>query len=191
MAHHVLPKIIASIREREPDIHIDLMATDQSDNLLYREADIAVRMYRSEQLDIVTQQVGNLPMGIFAHETYLEKHGRPETFAQIWEMDVVGFDRNDLMLRAMRKMDINATRDWFSTRCDQNTVYFELIRAGCGIGFAACAIGEKDPGLVRLFPEIPLPMLPLWLAAPEVMRRTPRIRRVWDMLHEGLKPFVS
>ena len=30
--------------------------------------------------------------------------------------------------------------------------------------------------------DLPLPPLPLWIAAPEALRTTPRIRRVWDML---------
>ena len=47
-------------------------------------------------------------------------------------------------------------------------------------------------GLVeRVVPDLPLPLLPVWLTAHEAMRRTPRIRRVWDMLETDLARLVS
>lgn len=186
-----LPPIIARIRRLEPEISIDLVPTDRSENLLYREADIAVRMYRSEQLDIVTKHLGELELGLYATRGYLDRVGRPGTAAEMWQRDLVGLDRSDMMIRAMRGMGLPATRDWFATRCDDFVTGFELVRAGCGIGVAQCILADREPGLERILPDMRLPPLPLYLAAPEAMRRTPRIRRVWELLDEGLKPLVS
>ena len=72
MARHVLPEIIVDIRESEPDIQIELFPSDASENLLFREADIAVRMYRSTQLDVITKHIGTAHMGIYAALSYLE-----------------------------------------------------------------------------------------------------------------------
>ena len=72
MARHVLPEIIVDIRESEPDIQIELVPSDASENLLFREADIAVRMYRSTQLDVITKHIGTAHMGIYAALSYLE-----------------------------------------------------------------------------------------------------------------------
>jgi hypothetical protein len=44
------------------------------------------------------------------------------------------------------------------------------------------AIGEPDPLVERLMPEMPLPKLPVWLTAHEEVRRVPRVARVWDKL---------
>lgn len=189
-AQHHLPPILARLRQEEPEISIDLVPTDRSENLLYREADIAVRMYRSEQLDIVTRHLGELELGLFAARSYLARRGRPETFEAFLEHDLVGYDRSDLILRGMREMGVEAQRDWFATRTDHHSVYWEMIRAGCGIGFAQLNVGAADPTVEQILPEMPLPTLPLWLAAHEAVRHTPRIRRVWDALAEGLKPHV-
>ena len=51
-AHHVLPRIIARLRQDHPDIALDLLASDSSDNLPLREAEIAVRMFPSTQPDL-------------------------------------------------------------------------------------------------------------------------------------------
>ncbi|SPF81120.1 LysR family transcriptional regulator [Pseudoprimorskyibacter insulae] len=190
-AHHILPPILAQLRREEPEVQIELAATDGSDNLLFREADIAVRMYRTEQLDIITQHVGELELGIYGASTFLDEHGRPETLDELFEYDLVGYDRSDLLLRGLRQANFPAQRDWFATRCDHHAVYWELVRAGCGIGFAQRRVAERDPMVERVCHDVPLPTLPLWLAAHETMRQTPRVRRVWDMLYEGLKPMVS
>jgi DNA-binding transcriptional LysR family regulator len=60
------------------------------------------------------------------------------------------------------------------------------VRAGCGVGFTQQSFASVDPLIARVLPEVELPTLPIWLAAPEVMRSTPRIKRVWDMLEEGI-----
>lgn len=190
-AHHIMPSIIAGLRRDLPQIQIDLVPSDASENLLFREADIAVRMYRSEQLDIVTRHLGDAPIGIYAHRDYLERAGMPERFEDLVQFDVIGYDRSELIIRGMRAAGWEVDRDWFPTRCDHHAIYFELLRAGCGVGFAQIYVADRAPGLVRLFPEFPIPGLPVWLAAHQSLRKSPRISRVWDRLEEGLKPFVS
>ncbi|SHI46339.1 transcriptional regulator, LysR family [Shimia gijangensis] len=191
MAHHVLPGILADIRETEPDIRIDLVASDDSDNLLFREADIAVRMYRPRQLDMVTRHLGDIPLGLFAARSYIDRKGAPTTPQDLQHHDLVGYDRSDLIVRSMRDAGLPAQRDWFKVRCDNQTAYWELVRAGCGIGFSQSHTALSDPNIVELVPGLPIPPLPVWLTAHEVMRQTPRIARIWDLLSAGLRPFVS
>ena len=191
VAHYILPQIIAQIRQSEPLIQIELVASDSSDNLLFREADIAVRMYRSTQLDIVTRHLGDLRLGVFAARTYLERRGTPRSATDLLEHDLIGFDRNDMILRHMRALGWPATRETFAIRCDSQTAYTELIRAGCGIGFAQAGLMEKSADMVELDLGLDLPRLPVWLAAPQAMRSTPRIARVWNLLADSLTPRLS
>ncbi|SMX33025.1 LysR family transcriptional regulator [Maliponia aquimaris] len=191
VAHHHLPPILARLRAEEPEIDIDLVPTDRLENLLYREADIAVRMYQSEQLDIVSRHLGDLPLGLYAAKTYIARRGTPATLDEFFAHDLVGYDRSDQILRGMRDKGIAAQREWFATRTDQQAVYWELVRAGCGIGFGQRAVGDADPQVERVLPDLPLPDLPLWLAAHEAVRHTPRIRRVWDALAAGLAGLVA
>lgn len=186
MAHHVLPKIIAGMREAEPNIQIEFVPSDASENLLFREADIAVRMYRSTQLDVITKQIGTVEMGIYAAKSYLAKHGTPERIDDLLNHTIVGYDRDDRIIVGMRDLGWPATREFFDVRCDDQNTYWELVRAGCGVGFTQQSFASVDPLIARVLPEVELPTLPIWLAAPEVMRSTPRIKRVWDMLEEGI-----
>lgn len=190
-SHYVLPLILAGIREAEPAIQLDLIPSDTSENLLFREADIAIRMYRPTQLDIVTRHTANVEMGIFAAQSYLDRKGYPQSSEDMLRHDMVGYDSNDLIVRTMRDMGWPITRDSFAMRCDNQATYWELVRAGCGIGFSQAAIGRVDPLVTELDFGIQIPPLPVWLAAHQAMRQTPRIRRVWDLLDEGLRKHLT
>ena len=55
VSHYLLPPILADLRHKEPGIDIELVPSDSTENLLFREADITLRMYRPTQLDTVTR----------------------------------------------------------------------------------------------------------------------------------------
>ncbi len=191
VSHHILPPVIAQLRQDYPMIQIDLVATDGTDNLLFREADIAVRMYRPRQLEIITRHIGDIGLSICAASSYLDRKGRPGTVADLMDHDLVGYDQNELILRGMHEAGIPAQREWFKTRCDDQPAYWELIRAGCGIGFGQKMLIDRDPSVEPLDLGVPIPALPVWLAAPAATRRTPRVSAVWQALERGLGPFVS
>ena len=182
VSHFVLPPVLARLREEEPGIEIDLVASDSSENLLFREADIAVRMYRPSQLDVVTRHVADLPMGLYCSEPYLDRVGRPSTEDELLALDWVGFDRNEMIIHGMAEAGWKVSRDFFKLRTDDQAAYWQLVRAGGGVGVMQQAIGEPDPLVERVMPEMPLPALPVWLTAHEEVRRVPRVARVWEAL---------
>ena len=186
MSHFTLPPIIARMRRDWPQIAIELVPSDITENLIFREADIAVRMYRPTQHDVIARQVGSREIGLFAARDYLDRAGRPDGLDALLEMDFVGYDRNDLIIRSMAGMGVQVTRDFFPVRCDDQAVHWNLVRAGCGIGGMQTVIGDADPVVERVLPEIDLPPLPLWLVAPEALRTNARIRKVWDALADAL-----
>lgn len=186
-SHHLLPPILAQIRALEPAIQLELVATDTTENLLYREADIAVRMYRPAQVDLISRYLGEVQLCFCAATSYLDRAGRPESPAELFEHELVGFDANDQIITKMRARGWPASKDSFATRCDLQSAYWQLVRAGCGIGFSQVQVVEADPDVEIILPDLDVLSLPVWLAAPQAMRQTPRIRRVWDLLADGLK----
>jgi len=189
-SHHLLPPILAQIRAQEPAIQLELVANDATENLLYREADIAVRMYRPEQMDIITRYLGEVNLCFCAARTYLERAGRPERPEELFDHDLVGFDANEQIITKMRQRGWPVSKDSFATRCDLQSAYWQLVRAGCGIGFSQIQVAEADSDIEIVLPDVEIAPLPVWLAAPQAMRQTPRIRRVWDLLAEGLKAIL-
>jgi DNA-binding transcriptional LysR family regulator len=79
----VLPSIIASLRDEHPELVLEIVLTDRVQDLLRREADIAVRMTRPRQDLLVARRVGQVELGLHAHQRYLARHGTPNTLALI------------------------------------------------------------------------------------------------------------
>ncbi len=186
VSHYLLPEILSGLRREEPDIEIELVPTDASENLLFREADLAIRMYRPTQLDVVTRKITDLAMQLYGASELLARMEEPQNLDDLSDFPFVGFDRSDLIIRSMREMGIDVDRHFFGIRCDDQAAYWQLIRSGCGLGAMQAAIGDRDPAVKRLCVQPELPSLPMWLAAHEAMHKTPRVKRVWDFLAQEL-----
>lgn len=191
VSHYHFPSIIAKIRQAEPEIEIELYPSDSTKNLLFREADIAVRMFRSEQLDVITRHLGDMKIGMFASKDYIARMGMPENLDQFMQHDFVGYIGNDAIISGMRELGLPVDQSFFKTRCDDQVIHWEMARTGCGIGFTQVALGNADPNMVRVMEQIPLPTLPVWLTAPEALRTNPRIRRVFDLLVEMISELTD
>ncbi|MEO0701515.1 MAG: LysR family transcriptional regulator [Pseudomonadota bacterium] len=190
-SHHILPSLIADVRLAEPDIAIELAPSDQTENLLFREADIAVRMYRPTQLDVITRHIGDLQLGLFGTRSFLQRYGRPTCRADLERIPFVGYDRNERIIRGFREGGWDVGRDFFGVRCDSHSVYWELVRAGCGLGFSSRLVAGRDPEIEEVDLGIPIPPLEVWLTAHEAMRRTRRVQRVYQLLGDALTRAIS
>lgn len=189
VATYSLPAIITALRKVEPEIDIELVASDQTDNLLLREADIAIRMYRPTQADVFTKKIGKVESGVFASKEYLAERGTPETEADLINHDFIGFDRNDAIIKGFLAQGIKVGRNDFPFRCDNLIVNWQMVLAGYGIGLSQLHVGESEPRVVRLFPDRAVPSLPIWLTAHSELKTSLRIRRVFDFLAESFKSY--
>ena len=183
VATYILPAILSEIHVEEPDIQIEVVATDETDNLLRREADIALRMYQPTQLDVIAKKVTELELGIYAAHSYLERNDMPKQSKDLMEHDLIGYDRSELIIDGMRKMGYTITRDFFKFRSDDQVVCWQMVLAGFGIGFNQVLIGDADPRVQRIAPEMPIGTIPIWLAAHTGLKKNPRVRCVFDALY--------
>lgn len=186
MAVYVLPDILAALRRAEPEIDIELVASDRTENLLQREADIAVRMYRPTQADVVTRQVAELEVAMFAAHDYIARRGAPLAPDAFAGHDFVGYDRNDLVIRGFRAAGLEVGREFFAFRSDNQVAAWQMVVAGFGIGFNQRHIGEAEPRVARLMLDTVLPTLPVWLTAHQELKTSARVRRVYNFLAEAL-----
>ena len=187
----LLPPLLAELQQREPQIQIELVASNALTNLLRREADIAVRMVRPAQASLVARKLGDIRIVAAAHQDYLARAGTPRQATELPDHRLIGFDRDDSMLRGFAAMGYPITREQFALRTDDQVAYAQLLRAGGGIGFVAEYGAASWPGVQKLLPKLALPLLPCWLAVHREIRGNPLVRRVYDFLAEALPPAIS
>ena len=190
ISHYVLPQLLVPIRERYPGIAIELVAADSTENLLLREADIAIRMFRPTQLELVTRHLGDIPIVPAAHQSYLDRRGTPQTPLDLADHDLIGFDRSDLIIAHAQKLGFPLRRDQFKLRSDDQAALWELLRAGLGIGFAQANLLRTTPGMVALPIDLSIPPLEVWLTTHRELFTSHRIRAIYDALAEGLGAYI-
>jgi len=191
MCHYVLPKLLYDLRQAFPQVEIELVPSDSVESLSLREADIAVRMFRPTQLELITRKLGEIHIVAAAHERYLQQRGAPERPEQLFEHDLIGFDRSEMIIAAARRMGLQFSRSHFKVRTDSQTNMLELVKAGLGIGFAQAPLVDETPGLRRLLPNLPLPALEVWLTTHKELFTSRRIRAIYDRLAEGLGRYLA
>ncbi|MGE8146210.1 LysR family transcriptional regulator [Pseudomonas frederiksbergensis] len=186
IAVEVLPPALARLRQAHPQLTIELVATNRVQDLLQREADIAVRMTAPKQEQLIARSVGNVKIGLHAQADYLHQFGTPQGPADLARHTLIGFDTETPFLRAASKRVPGWSREGFSLRSDSDLAQLSLIRAGAGIGFCQSAIARRDARLVQVLPEHFTFQLDAWVTMHEDLRNSPRCKVVFDALVQCL-----
>lgn len=186
----VLPPILARFRAKKPQIAIELAASNLQQDLLKREADIAVRMTRPRQTALIARHIGRVPIGLFAHRDYIARHGMPRDLEELRSHTLIGYDRDD---RAWREISsgLKVTRDIFALRCDSDLAQLAALRAGFGIGGCQVPLARRDKALVCVLPDAFAPSIDMWLAMHEDLRGQRRVRLLFDHLAAALSQYVK
>ena len=187
----VLPPILTAFREKHPGIAIELVLSDVTQDLLRRDADIAVRMVRPKQEALVARKIGRISLGLFAHRHYLERHGTPRSIADLTQHALMGFDKETGVAQALRRLGLKLDREMFSLRSDADLALLTALRAGYGLGVCQLGIARRDPNLVQVLHAAFKFELEMWLVMHKDLRNTRRVRLLFDYLAEGLSAYVA
>ncbi len=178
----LLPRVLARCRRAYPEIELELVASNELTNLLRREADIAVRMVRPAQQSLVARKLGEIAIVAAAHRDYLAQAPPLREPGDLAAHQLVGFDRDDSILRGFARLGMPLARAHFAIRTDDQVAYGRLVAEGAGVGFVAAYTVARWPGVVALLPGLAIPPLPCWLAVHREIRSNPRVRIVYDFL---------
>ena len=187
VAHYILPDIIAALKREEPALEIELVSSNEVQNLLIRDADIAVRMVEPSQGELITRKVNQLSIGCYAAASYLNRAGRPASVDDLLDHVIIGYDRAEMLINGIRALGYKVGRNDFAIRTDAQAVYWKLLEAGAGIGFVPDAIARDRPGIEKIMPDLPTGSIPMWLTAHRELRTSHRVRRTYDFLADALK----
>ncbi|MES3023981.1 MAG: LysR family transcriptional regulator [Pseudomonadota bacterium] len=187
----LLPPILARLRHDYPELKIELALSNRMQDLLRREADIAVRLQRPEQEGLVARRVGAIELGLHAHADYLARRGTPASLAQLREHSLIGFDHETAFIRTLKHQLGDLKRDDFALRADSELAQLAAMRAGCGIGICEAGLAAREPKLVRLLPDLFSVKLDAWVAMHDDLRESKRCSVVFAAIADGLAAQVS
>jgi DNA-binding transcriptional LysR family regulator len=185
---HLLPQVIAKVRERHPGVVIELVVSNSSSDLRRREADIAVRHFRPQGDDLVAKLVKERSEAhLYGAPRYLKRIGNPKTQEALGERATVfGFDDSDAMRKALNAAGYPFDDESFPIRTEDHLVQWELARRGLGLCVMMEEVGDPERGLRRALPGAAPVTLPIWIVSHRELRTSARIRVVFDLLAEEL-----
>ncbi|WP_457389641.1 LysR family transcriptional regulator [Roseateles sp. P5_E1] len=187
----VLAGVFATLRTAHPGLVLELALSNQLQDLLRREADIAVRMTPPEQGQLIARRIGSIELGLHARTDYLDRHGRPATLAELQGHTLIGFDTVTPFIRAGSKRLSGISRDSFALRSDSDLAQLALVRAGAGIGMCQVALARRAPVLERVLADQFAWPLETWVAMHEDLRQNTPCRVVFEALVDGLTRHIA
>lgn len=172
----------ARFHDAYPNIEVEIVTSHRPYSLARREADIAVRPYRPEQLDLVTRQLGTLSFGLYCSRDVATRHAAAIASQDWAKLPFVGFDeprsefQSDQWLRALP----GAPAPWM--RCSYGLGILDGVAHGAGLGVLATFLAGDAQDLVAAIPHIPELDQDIWLSMHSGLRTSARVRAVVDFM---------
>ncbi len=187
IAAYLLPPVLRELRAAHPAIEIELVATLDTSDLRRREADIAVRNFRPTEPDFIARKLPERRGWMYAAPSYLERVGPVETLADLRRTDFFGFGDPELMAKNMARYGLHVGAENFTITVANHLVQWQLAKAGLGICMMMEEVGDAEPAVVRVLPELS-PRFPveMWLVSHRELRTSRRVRAVFDALVAAL-----
>lgn len=185
-----LPSVLQKFRETNPDVFIELGIGFRDFNLAQREADIALRWQGpGHQNSLYGRKVATFTFGLFASESYIAARGEPKSIAELQDHDVaVVMMKDNFPIWLNHGQGDTPVPPRVTFRTDNVWAFTNALTMGYGIGvLPICSqLADGDMGLKRVLPEV-TQQEDLWLVAHEDLRKSRRIRSVFDFLVEAFK----
>ncbi|MBL4907319.1 MAG: LysR family transcriptional regulator [Sneathiella sp.] len=167
----VLAEDLAIFQTQNPQIELEITASNQMSNLARRETDLAIRITKAPPHGAFGRKIADSPLAIFTSLGYLEN--RPSLDRWI-TLDYKGASKP--------LTPGNIVGHSNSARVAQH-----MIRNGTGIGLLPCFMGDSDPELVRMPRTAPLPDNEIWALVHSDIRKNPRVRALLNYIYEIFK----
>ena len=170
-----------------PDIQTSLLLYDEELDLARREADVAIRLRRPVQPDLIQRKLFTVHYHVYAAPSYIQEHGFPRTVEELDEHRIISFGPAPGYLAALNWLQYvgrpqDRPRQPIMT---VNNVYGLTRATETGIGIAALPdyIIGPDTRLVQIdLKGVAMPQFDTYLVYPEELRNSKRVKVFRDFI---------
>jgi len=182
-----LTPVLFDFHQLYPEIVLKVQIENRAVDLVRREADIALRMGRPTQGDLIARRLGTIGFGLYASRHYLDKAGTPTTIEDLADHKIVALDPAGTQINVERAFPTaNKIPGNYTYLTNSPTAQMAAVRAGFGIGPLSHRWVAMNGDLVRVIPDYTATTLELWLVSHEELRHSARIRTVSDFIAERI-----
>ncbi|WP_230530616.1 LysR family transcriptional regulator [Microvirga roseola] len=182
-----LAQRISEFLDLYPEVHVEFLLTSDELDLAMREADIAIRLRRPAQPDLIQRRLFTIHYHAYAAHSYIERHGEPVTVEDLDRHHIVclGGDLPSFIL------DLHQLTTWGRNPKDprpsrlvvnDSLALRQAIETGAGIGMAPDYALGGSPAVKQVLKDVEMPTLDSYLVYPEEMRSVARVQVFRDFL---------
>jgi DNA-binding transcriptional LysR family regulator len=182
-----LSRRIGQFCDLYPDINIVLYISDSGADLSRAEADVAIQMIPPNQPGLVQRHFVTLNLSAYASESYIKKHGMPQTVDDIDKHKLIVYgpagpilfpDANWLLSKGRENESVRAPRIFINS----NLAMMYACAGGAGIASLPDYLAAEQPNLIRVLSGIEGPKVPTYFVYPEALRNSKRISVLREFL---------
>jgi DNA-binding transcriptional LysR family regulator len=170
-----------------PEVQIELILTNDELDLGMREADVAIRLRRPTQPDLIQRRLFTIRYHAYAAVAYLDRFGQPGTVADLDRHRIVslggdqpGFILDLHRLTTMGRHPKDPRRSHLVV--NESQALRRAIESGAGIGMAPDYAMSDNPGVKQVLRDVEMPWLDGYLVYPDEMRSVARLQIFRDFL---------
>ena len=176
---------IKEFRDKNPDIEVELIVTNDELDLSLREADIAIWMRPPKQLNYIQRKLVDINYHIYGSSKYIAKKGTPKTAKDL--------DKHDLITYGKGTPSPLSEKEWILKLGSKqkrkpvmkvNNIYSLMLAVDAGAGLAALPdymVGDNK-GLVRVLPETKGPQYEAHFVYPQSLKNVARVKAFRDFI---------
>ena len=170
-----------------PDVQIQLLLDNEELDLNMRQADCAVRLRQPLQPDLIQRRLFVVHLHAYAAPSYLEKHGKPETIADLDRHRLVTFgEPTPPYLRDLNFLDVVGRVEGSPRpavlQINNLLSIKRAVQCGAGIAMLPDYMVEKNSGLVRVLRDMEVPSFDTYFCYPEVLKNSAKLNVFRDFL---------
>ena len=179
---------------RYPALKVEFLMSDRYLDLGKGEADVALRSGDTTDGALVGRKIADSLWAVYGSRRYLDRHGQPQSVAELGAHALVGFEESMANHRAALWIAKVAPDARISARNDSVLGLLYSVKAGIGLAPLPTALGDAEPDLVQVLGPVP-ELARIWrvLTTPE-LRHTPRVAAFFDFVveeAEALRPILT
>lgn len=186
----VLPGLLRDVHYKHPALNLEISINDSLEDIARQASDIAVRLVRPTDADVIARRTGSARVGLYASVQCLERYGKPASLEALRRGPLIGPDRRAADVCRLIEMGVCEADQRFAVASDSHLAQLAALKNGLGFGLCLAPVAERY-GLVRLLPECVGFEVEVWIAMHRDLRKVERIGRTFEVLGEGLSGYLG
>ncbi|HQZ13148.1 MAG TPA: LysR family transcriptional regulator [Devosia sp.] len=173
--------------ELYPEIQIEIKLNDSELDLAMREADVAIRLHRPSQSEMIQRKLFTVHNHFYASDAYIKKFGEPRAVEELDRHKIISFGEpvpsflGDInYLERLGRNEGGGRRP--TLKVNAIVGMLQACHAGIGIAMLPDYVTEAMPGLHQILVGIELPAYEAYFVYPPALKSSKRVGVFRDFL---------